>query len=331
MKITNVGWHPARSVFFGISSLVAMVGLASATQSSASVTETLTTTSNYSYGFIPGIPGINTGVGSTEAFQFTGNMPGQATDIQANYTSITAADASFFFLHNIQCKGYCSVGVFTTLTNTVTNTGIDTVNLRLDSNITAGHLGLVQNSMSSSAGAFQFNIFESKGGTDYQLYGAAGQISSTGASITTLDGSVFDGLTSYKDPAQIGLDWNETELSAFLRPLAPGETTIVTYLSFTYLSAYGLCSNVTLCDGVQVAFGDPRNRGGVMSAIAPDASKQLTTEPVGYVLDRGFDMAKLKLSVQAVPEPDSWAMMIVGFGIMGPALRRRRAGRLAIA
>ena len=30
-------------------------------------------------------------------------------------------------------------------------------------------------------------------------------------------------------------------------------------------------------------------------------------------------------SAMAVPEPDSWVMLIVGFGLMGATMRRRRA------
>lgn len=33
--------------------------------------------------------------------------------------------------------------------------------------------------------------------------------------------------------------------------------------------------------------------------------------------------------VQSVPEPDTWAMMILGFAATGSVLRRRRAGRRA--
>mgnify|MGYP000017531779 CR=1 FL=1 len=36
-------------------------------------------------------------------------------------------------------------------------------------------------------------------------------------------------------------------------------------------------------------------------------------------------MANLQLSVGAVPEPSTWAMMLIGFGAVGAALRRRRA------
>ena len=38
-----------------------------------------------------------------------------------------------------------------------------------------------------------------------------------------------------------------------------------------------------------------------------------------------------KAQAAAVPEPGTWAMMMVGFGLVGGALRRRRTGQFASA
>jgi len=303
---------------------IATSGLLLAPGVGAAVVETLSATSSYTYDFVPGLPGLNSGTGDSNQFHGVGSNPSQATDIKINYGTLTGSNASFFFLHNIQCQGYCSVGVTTEIVDTITDTGPDAVDLRLDSNITAGHFGIVQNARTASAGIFQFDIIQKTNGTDHQLYQALGQVSSSGATINTSDGSVFNNLTSYHDPAQTGLDWDETDLSVLLDTLAPGQTTTVTYRSLTYLNAYGICTNVTLCDGVQVAFGDPRNNGGVFgfaSLFAPAPVKQ----PVGWVLNRGFDMATVKMQVVnlSAPEPASWAMMLVGFGMAGTAMRRR--------
>lgn len=301
------------------------LGLLLAPQAGATIVETLSTSTSYTYDLVPGLPGLNSGTGDTGTFHVTGGNPLQATDIKINYGTLTASNASFFFLHNIQCQGYCSVGVTTDVVDTITNTGPKAVDLRLDSNITAGHLGLVQNAKTASAGKFQFDITQKTNGTDHELYQALGQISSSGASITTSDGSVFTNLKSYHDPAQTGLDWDETDLSVLLDTLQPGQTTTVTYRSLTYLNAYGFCTNVTLCDGVQVAFGDPRNNGGVFGFAALLGSP--LKEPVGWVLNRGFDMAKVKMDLVnlSAPEPASWAMMLIGFGMAGAAMRRGRA------
>lgn len=294
----------------------------------AAITESLTSSSRYTYDFAPGNAGTFAGVGDTVALTDTGSDPDQATEVKLSYQTLVADDASFFFLQNIQCKGFCSVSATTEIVNTVTNTGSNFTGLELISNITPGHFGLVQNAETVSSGSFIFEITQSVGGISKLLYSAQGSVSSLGAFITTSDGSVFNGLQAYDDPAQIGLDWEATDLSVFLDPLAPGATAILTYSAKTVLNSYGICTNVTLCDGVQVAFGDPRNTGGIIPSRAAVSALGLEKiEPVGFVLDRGFDKARLRLTVvevPAVPEPDSWSMLIVGFGIVGATLRRFR-------
>ena len=292
----------------------------------AVVVEHLSSLSTFTYDFFPGLPGLHGGTGDNGLFEVGGSDPGRSTDVKVNYATVLASDASFFFLHNIQCQGYCSVGVSTTITDTITNTGSTAVDLRLDSAITAGHFGLIQNSATGSSGLFEFDVSQHTNGVDHKLYDARGQISSSGASITTSDGSQFNNVSTYSDPAQKSLDWDETNLSVFLDTIAPGQSTQVTYTSFTYLNSYGVCHSFNLCDGVQVAFGDPRNNGGIFSL-----TKQLSAslrQPFGSVLNRGFDIAVVKMDLVdvsgSVPEPRSWAMLALGFGLIGAFVRRQR-------
>lgn len=306
----------------------AFVGLSAIPAAQATVTEALTSSSSYTYDFAPGNAGSFSGVGDTITLTDIGSDADLATEVKLNNQTLVADDASFFFLKNIQCKGFCSVSATTQIVNTITNTGSVFTGLELISNITPGHFGLVQNAETDSSGSFVFEITQDIGGISKLLYSARGEVSSLGAFITTSDGSVFNGLKAYNDPSQIGLDWDATDLSVFLNPLAPGATTTVTYSAKTVLNSYGICADVTLCDGVQVAFGDPRNTGGIIpSRAAFSTLGRDVLEPVGFVLDRGFDKARLRLTVvetPAVPEPASWAMLICGFGIAGAALRRSR-------
>lgn len=48
--------------------------------------------------------------------------------------------------------------------------------------------------------------------------------------------------------------------------------------------------------------------------------------------DDGFKLSKLVVkATPAVPEPATWAMLIMGFGAIGASLRRRKAGGMALA
>ena len=52
-------------------------------------------------------------------------------------------------------------------------------------------------------------------------------------------------------------------------------------------------------------------------------------EKIGFILDRAGDFANdstgVNFSLSYVPEPASWALLIVGFGLTGAAMRRRRS------
>ena len=56
--------------------------------------------------------------------------------------------------------------------------------------------------------------------------------------------------------------------------------------------------------------------------VAPTSNWQLSFSAVGLSDSLGGYVDNIKLT--AVPEPATWAMMILGFGYMGALLRRRR-------
>ena len=58
-------------------------------------------------------------------------------------------------------------------------------------------------------------------------------------------------------------------------------------------------------------------------------------EAFGFIIDKGLfyynDSTSTAFSISAAPEPATWGMMILGFGIAGAAVRRRRTATMAIA
>ncbi|MBB4154917.1 hypothetical protein GGQ80_002833 [Sphingomonas jinjuensis] len=83
----------------------------------------------------------------------------------------------------------------------------------------------------------------------------------------------------------------------------------------------------------QKAYTSNAGADGVFPSFANTFSK---TWVIGAALtpqerNDAFKLAGISFNVAAVPEPATWAMMLVGFGLVGGALRRRGIGKLASA
>lgn len=110
---------------------------------------------------------------------------------------------------------------------------------------------------------------------------------------------------------------------------SPGLGTPVRY-SFT--TSTGTTSEIRNLDQIRGLQLETFNRGGLLAfSIAPQQYQPLFQFPsagfvqidnVGLLLDTGG-------AAGGVPEPESWAMLIIGLGLTGAALRRR--GHRAIA
>ncbi len=72
-------------------------------------------------------------------------------------------------------------------------------------------------------------------------------------------------------------------------------------------------------------YGDIRESRAASGFSVPDSS---FADSQGAFGDQGF--ALVNFSIAAVPEPATWAMMLIGFGVIGTSLRRRRKA-LAVA
>ena len=146
----------------------------------------------------------------------------------------------------------------------------------------------------------------------------------------------------------IGFQWGVTDILVDFEPgllLAPGESATLTYETIVQSTSNSRCfSNACLIS--YASFGDPISRSGggggstlgSMMASASNSlgftagSNSIGTDPNGILFGQfAFVMPQFQngrltyvLDPTSVPEPDSWALMIAGFGLVGASLRRRR-------
>lgn len=340
-------------------SAICIIGAAAcfSTAAQGQVTETSTIQNTYSYNV-----GGQTGSGSNnggvaEVYRTVTGLSG-ISEMGLSLTG-TLDNGSFFFLHNGVCVGQCSMTLTTDIAFTLTNTGTAPVDLRFDSQITPGHLAnSFLNPNSNSQASFSFAVSQVPGLRQGIIYTADGLATAIPPAVTTSDGSVFNGFNVQNNTPLWSLaDWSATNLSLNLATILPGATSQLFYRSTLQITTNQTdCPDPTLCESFQVAFGDPRNLGGVIlnSALASfsnflsPTAVNLQNPAVGAIFDpfrvsyrfvpqgsplppppptfgpRDYDVNYRSLQAGAVPEPSTWTLMLVGFGLVGGMLRRRR-------
>ena len=100
--------------------------------------------------------------------------------------------------------------------------------------------------------------------------------------------------------------------------------TIFDLSGFTGLSSLTISQQVYTLDGLPTT--DPTLGGATDAGWLAFDNFDYTADPTGGLGRDGGPAAGV--SMLAVPEPAAWALMIVGFGLAGSALRRRRALRV---
>ena len=283
---------------------------------------------------------------NVKSLLLTGATPGQPSQLGIEASSITGANGGFSFEQNLYRQGPGSAQVDSVLVDTITNNGPDPVTLRFDSQITPGHIAALGND-SSNVVNFEFVVLQDDAfGNLNVLYRANGAVMPNGSPyIQTSDNVPFNGLHSYSEGTGRALDWSATNLDLTLQPIAAGASSYVRYETITYVTGGVACLSLSSCEGTQVAFGDPRNDGGVSNAPsqglfalsrleAPSATVPLIGElfdphtiPLDFVtLDTPLPPTPPVLpapNYAATPEPSTWALLLAGFGAVG-AMRRRR-------
>lgn len=160
-----------------------------------------------------------------------------------------------------------------------------------------------------------------------------------GAGNASLPGQLNDfGLEEDNNYAHI-FGWDRTNFSAdLLNPLGLNESSTITYRitteTWNRATAFGAPTNNMII--AFACFADPLGRGGTrMAAIIPlgdpsddtcDDFGELGGEsPKVYTLNvPTVKDGQIVFTAPGVPEPDTWAMLIAGFGLVGLSMRRRR-------
>jgi hypothetical protein len=301
--------------------------------------------------------------GDSHHYSGTSNAPGAAANTQLDFESVAAQDGSFDYLQNLRCVGSCLVKVQTWVEDVITNNSDVDQYLRFDSQVTAGHIGF-QGAAANSQAGFSFLVtqiaYDPDGNAiaDTVLYDAAGGMDTVAGleagfgSNYGHDHTPFNGLTSYANGNERAFDWGATNLNLYLDVIHPGQSATITFDTQSYIYVNGSCDDLTACDGAELIFGDPRNQGGVVPNITGfgrslfqtpnsscttviDCQFVATTSPFQVVAadaplppaQRPFFAPQYTpgpFAAGAVPEPASWAMMLVGFGAIGAAARRQR-------
>ncbi len=186
------------------------------------------------------------------------------------------------------------------------------------------------------------NVMESLSGSITLYYNAADP--SSPIVVTNLAGLAAT-LTNFglETPAgsssAIGYNWGQTNLSVNFPPglVPPGASDSLTYT--TVVSSYSRADCAAACELVAYGgFGDPIALGGgsggdeaVRQLLSPlgapgdDLIKGVTYTDFYYGLPTYKDgILSLPFAV-GVPEPAGWALMLLGSGLLGQHLRRRRA------
>jgi hypothetical protein len=164
-----------------------------------------------------------------------------------------------------------------------------------------------------------------------QVHLSASYDAGTGLNSYTVESSHFSGfnnLTNVVDNGQaFGVQWDQTNLTTALGPLASGASTTVFYNSVVTAYVNGAIDPALASSNQLLAyscFGDPVGKGGP-STSDPTCNSDFT-------VNTAYDPTTGTITVAPAgtifaPEPATWGLMLAGFGLLGAALRRRGLAR----
>jgi hypothetical protein len=141
------------------------------------------------------------------------------------------------------------------------------------------------------------------------------------------DGYVGTGAGSYQFPSD-----PITTLQAYTGLTGPAAfgSALFTYADSGAGTAFAL--NASLFGTPYVFVPNGYVSGTALASNATYLGQSIATlglTPGSYVFSSGID--SVTINITAAPEPATWAMMLIGFGVVGAAMRTRRSARIAYA
>lgn len=344
--------------------ILAGAGLSLAAGAGATIIETSTMTNSYSY-TVGSLSGSNANAPGNVGLFLSDSAGGFQSDLGLALTA-SLDKGSFFFLQNGYCVGSCSLSLTTDITFQLTNTGPAAADLSFQSLITPGHLAQsnLVGTNAAQKGVFGFTVAQD-GRT---LYRADGFNSNRPPQVDTANDVPFNNeVKNVNLPLWNVTDWSATPLVVDLLTIGAGQTSTLVYHSrIDVVTTNTACPDTTNCLGYQVAFGDPRSLGGATGfatlgpaplshALALPTASQLLSAPPSPAVGALYDPYNVTYSFVpqgatppqppignppitydipykggAVPEPESWALMLLGFAAVGATIRRRRQADKAV-
>jgi len=159
------------------------------------------------------------------------------------------------------------------------------------------------------------------------------------AGLSDLSGFTTGGLTNFGNPrSALGYAWDATDITENLNTIgALGGQSTISYIVTVQTDTLSNCLGDGVCLLAYAGFGDPIGRGGEISSAARflgPTSLNFTGNPfitgVNFSPET-FDLPHFDLNGNlvfapgnGVPEPAVWMSLVMGFGLVGAALRRRR-------
>ena len=138
-------------------------------------------------------------------------------------------------------------------------------------------------------------------------------------------------VTAWDTPSSLAFAWDATAVDLDLGwTLGSGQSQTLNYqTNVTSFTRAGCLDKVT-CLVAYSGFGDPVGRGGGIESFASFGRFAAAPDP-GSIDRIVFNPVTVPFSFTfgAVPEPAAWMTMVLGFGLLGAALRRRRVAVLA--